>query len=448
MNNTNPRLVIGATSSGSGKTTITCGILCSLINRGLKVASFKCGPDYIDPMFHEEVLETPSNNLDSFFLDKESLIRVFNENAKEDISIIEGVMGYYDGITSTSFSSSTYEIASILKANTILIVNCKGMSQSIIALIKGFVEYVSDSRIKGIILNNISKKVYDELKPKIEELFNEIVVLGYVPKLDSSLLLESRHLGLVTAKEILDIKDKIKRLSDVLEETIDFDKLLKIASIEKLESKSLNINKIKDVRIGIARDKAFCFYYDSNIDLLKKLGAEIVYFSPLCDKSLPPNLDGLYFGGGYPELYLEKLSNNTKILNDIKQKITSGIPVIAECGGFMYLNKAIDGYKMVGVFDSEVKNMNKLVRFGYVTLTANENNLLLKPGEEIKGHEFHYYDSSDNGSSFSLRKTNGTIYQSVKASNNMYAGFPHLYFYSNINFAINFINKCWEWKNK
>ena len=223
--------------------------------------------------------------------------------------------------------------------------------------------------------------------------------------LDSSLLLESRHLGLVTAKEILDIKDKIKRLSDVLEKTIDFDKLLKIASIEKLESKSLNINKIKDVRIGIARDKAFCFYYDSNIDLLKKLGAEIVYFSPLCDKSLPPNLDGLYFGGGYPELYLEKLSNNTKILNDIKQKITSGIPVIAECGGFMYLNKAIDGYKMVGVFDSEVKNMNKLIRFGYVTLTANENNLLLKPGEEIKGHEFHYYDSSDNGSSFSLRKT-------------------------------------------
>ena len=447
MNNY-PRIIIGGTSSGSGKTTITCGILNSLKRRGLNVSSFKCGPDYIDPMFHEEVIGTPSNNLDSFFLNKDELINLFTTYASNALSIIEGVMGYYDGINSSSNRGSTYDVANLLQASSILIVNSKGLSISNLAVVKGFVSFKEDSLIKGVIFNNISKKVYDELKEQFKILFPNLSLIGYVPKLDESLLLESRHLGLVTSQEIINLKDKLNKISDILDETLDFDLLMNIASTNPLPTNNNYIKPLGKVKIGVAKDKAFCFYYHSNIKLLEDLGAQVVYFSPLNDTHLPLDLDGIYLGGGYPELYLKELSLNNSIKKELKDLLNKGLPMIAECGGFMYLNKSIEGYPMVNFFDGDVINQKHLVRFGYVELTSMNDNIFGKQGNMIKGHEFHYYDVSPSGEGFLAKKTNGTTYPCAVASDTYYAGYPHLYFLSNIEMIKNYFRKCMEWKNK
>lgn len=447
MNNY-PRIIIGGTSSGSGKTTITCGILNSLKRRGLNVSSFKCGPDYIDPMFHEEVIGTPSNNLDSFFLNKDELINLFTTYASNDLSIIEGVMGYYDGINSSSNRGSTYDVANLLQASSILIVNSKGLSISNLAVVKGFVSFKEDSLIKGVIFNNISKKVYDELKEQFKILFPNLSLIGYVPKLDESLLLESRHLGLVTSQEITNLKDKLNKISDILDETLDFDLLMNIASTNPLPTNNNYIEPLGKVKIGVAKDKAFCFYYHSNIKLLEDLGADIIYFSPLKDTHLPLDLDGIYLGGGYPELYLKELSLNNSIKKELKDLLNKGLPMIAECGGFMYLNKSIEGYPMVNFFDGDVINQKHLVRFGYVELTSVNDNIFGKQGNMIKGHEFHYYDVSASGEDFLSKKTSGTTYLCGIASDTYYAGYPHLYFLSNIEMIKNYFRKCMEWKNK
>ena len=443
-----PRLLIAGTSSGSGKTTITMGILKQLKNLQLNTAAFKCGPDYIDPMFHKEVLKTPSNNLDAFMLSDDSILSIFNENKGQDISIIEGVMGYYDGINARSYDASSYHLAKILKAPTILVVNCKGISSSILAIIKGFITLKEDNLIKGVILNNISEKVYNDIKKQINEIFPKLHVLGYVPKLPKDCLIESRHLGLVTAKEIDNLNDKINQIVDIIKKTIDFNLLMEIAnSAPLLENNILEFNKVGNVKIGVAYDEAFCFYYDANLKLLEKLGAELIYFSPIHD-DLIPDIDGLYIGGGYPELYLDQLSKNKKMLNTIKELINNKLPCLAECGGFMYLGHHIDGYEMVNYLDNDANNQNKLVRFGYVTLIANNNNLILNKDEEIKGHEFHYYDTNNNGTSFELIKTNGIKYEAVISNESLYAGFPHLHFYSNPKAAINFVKKCLEYRSK
>jgi cobyrinic acid a,c-diamide synthase len=444
------RILIAGTKSGSGKTTITCGILQCLMDKGYKVTSFKCGPDYIDPMFHSKVIGTKSGNLDSFFTDSETLKHLLIQNsAGTDISVLEGVMGYYDGI-GFSEEGSTYSVAAITKTPAILILDAKGISNSLGAILKGFLTYKPDSNIKGVIFNQLPASLYPEAENMAEEF--GIKSFGFVPNIPEAFL-ESRHLGLVTADEINDLKIKLEQLAERLNKTIDVDGIVKLAA----EAKEINSNytptsfKVPGVRIAVAMDEAFCFHYKDNFELLKSMGAEIVPFSPLKDKFLPEHISGLILNGGYPELYTKSLSENCSLLSDIKSAIENNLPVIAECGGFMYLHEFIEDmqgekYPMVGVFKGSCVKTNSLQRFGYIKMKAAKDNLLTLWEEEIKAHEFHYWDSEDCGNGFHAIKANGKKeWDCGIVSESMYAGFPHLYFYNNTAIAERFLTKCMDY---
>ena len=452
MNN-RPRIIIAATSSGSGKTTITCGILQALINRNLKVSSFKCGPDYIDPMFHSKVIGAKSKNIDSFFNDENTVRYLMDKSSKEaDISVIEGVMGFYDGLAGISTESSSYDVARITNTPVVLVINCKGMSVSILPIIKGFKEYMKDSNVKGVILNQMSGMLYPDVKKLIEENL-DVKVLGYVPNL-KDIVLESRHLGLVTPDEIGDLRVKLNQLADTLEETLELDEIINLAGkAEALEYEVPEISKVNgNPKIAVAMDEAFCFYYEDNMELLKTMGADIINFSPLRDYKIPDNIDGLILGGGYPELYADKLSENKSMRESIKSAIDNGLPCVAECGGFMYLHDSMeDGegkpYEMVGIVKGKAFKTSKLNRFGYIKLKAIKDNFLCNAGDEIAAHEFHYWDSTACGDSFNaqkpLRKRN---WNCINTGDNLFAGYPHIHYYSNIKFAENFLNKCLKYK--
>lgn len=457
-----PRIMIAAAGSGSGKTTVTCGLLQAFLNRGKKLSSFKCGPDYIDPMFHSEVLGIKSRNLDLFFTDEATTKYLLCKNAENaDLAVMEGVMGYYDGLAGISTDCSSYDLARKTQTPVILVVDCKGMSVSIAALVKGFIEMRLDHCIRGVILNRIPPMLYEEIKSLIEEELS-LEVLGYLPVM-TDCQLESRHLGLVTAKEIGNLKEILARLAEQTEASIDLDRILELAKeaspipyripeeINKIrEDSSISRNSYNtnsSVRIAVAMDKAFCFYYQDNLELLEELGAEIVPFSPLEEKALPAGLQGLILGGGYPELYLEQLSRNMTMRQSIKEAIDNGMPCLAECGGFMYLHQWVkdrDGsqHEMAGVIDGESFPTEKLARFGYITLTAMVDNVLCGKGSELKGHEFHYWDSTNTGNGFHaqkpLRKAN---WDCVITRGNLWAGYPHIHFYSNIEAAIEFLRK-------
>lgn len=442
--------MLAAGSSGSGKTTITCGILQAFLNMGLKAAAFKCGPDFIDTMFHKNILHIPSKNLDTFFTGSSAICTLMAESAAGmDISVIEGVMGYYDGVGIITHTASSYELACFTDTPVILIVNAHGMGLSIIPYIKGFLEYKNNSGIKAVILNKTSGKVYNTLKPVIEKELG-ITVAGYLPVLPGELF-ESRHLGLVTPSEIQDIKEKILGISLRVQECINLDKILSIAKdAPGLNFKPSVITPVcspGSVRIGVAIDKAFCFYYEDNLQLLKKLGAELVYFSPLHDNRLPDNIHGCILGGGYPELYLGELSSNTSMLDSVKEAFTvKKMPYIAECGGFLYLHETMEdinhhSYKLAGVINASAMYKGRLQRFGYITLSPA--GCPGNTGMETRAHEFHYYDSTDNGNSFIARKPYSNIkWKCIHKSGNSLAGFPHLYFYSCTGYAEWFIKKC------
>ncbi|MEG1801046.1 MAG: cobyrinate a,c-diamide synthase [Oscillospiraceae bacterium] len=451
MNINIPRVLIAGTQSGSGKTTVTCAVLQLLLNKNLKAASFKCGPDYIDPMFHSKVIGAKSRNLDAFFCGDDTIKYLLGTNSEHcDISIIEGVMGFYDGLNLNTDKASSYDLAKITATPVILTVNCKGLANSAIAIIKGFKELKSDSNIKGVILNNITQNTFQSVKSHIEEYFKgEIEVIGYLPRLPEELVLKSRHLGLVTANEVANLKENMQKLAEIARETIDIDALVALARTAlPLSFTPLSIKKKQTVKIGVALDKACCFYYSDNLDLLQKMGAELVFFSPLEDKQLPNGIHGLYIGGGYPELYLEKLSKNETLKTDLKNAIDGKIPLVAECGGFMYLTKAIDTKPMVGAISADCYNTNHLSHFGYVTMTAAAENPFCQIGQQIKAHEFHYYDSTDNGGGFEIAKQNGSCWQGVFTNKNQYAGYPHIHFFQDIRLAESFYDRCVERKNQ
>lgn len=435
-----PRILFAGVSSGCGKTTVTCAVLQAFVNRGLKVHAFKCGPDYIDPMFHERVIGTKGSNLDLFFYNGNILRYLLAKNgADASLSVLEGVMGYYDG-SLKSMEKSTYEVAKETQTPAVLVINGRGMAYSVTAIIRGFLSTVEDSGIRGVILNNVSASAYKILKEVIEEQFGDRVkVFGYLPAMKDCSF-ESRHLGLVTAEEIEDIKEKLNRLAQAAEQYIDLNGLLALAD----ESNPISFTPVtvakaeKPVRIGVAKDRAFCFYYRDNLELLREMGAELIFFSPLSDSKLP-DCDGLYIGGGYPELYLEQLSGNSQMLKAVKKALEVGMPCIAECGGFMYLTESIEGMPMVGALPGNCENKGRLVRFGYVTLTAKQDNMLCNSGEQINAHEFHHYDASENGHAFSAAKRQGTPWDCVVANESLYAGYPHLPLYSNLQFAERFV---------
>lgn len=440
-----PRVVLAGTGSGCGKTTVTCAVLQALTDRGTKVAAFKCGPDYIDPMFHRVIVGDTSANLDAFFFSENTLRYLLaGHGANRDVCVIEGVMGYYDGMGLTSARASTWEIARSLRSPVILVVSARGASLSVLAEIEGFLNFRPHSGIRGVILNQCTKSAYPALAGAIRERFGERVrTLGYLPDLPGAGL-DSRHLGLVTAAEVADLRDKLRILAQTARETIDFDGLLALAGeAETLEYTPVTLPRYAgQTRIAVARDRAFCFYYEDSLDALTGMGAELVPFSPLEEERLPENIHGLYLGGGYPELYARALSRNTGIRAAVKQALEAGLPCIAECGGFMYLTESIGGWPMVGYLPGSCFDAGRLTRFGYVTLTAKEDNLLCRAGESVRGHEFHHWDAEQTGEGFIAEKPTGRRWECVHATERLYAGFPHFHFYANPRFARRFYEAC------
>ncbi|MFA9422584.1 MAG: cobyrinate a,c-diamide synthase [Sedimentibacter sp.] len=448
-----PRIMIAAASSNSGKTTITTSLLQAFSMSGKNVVAYKSGPDYIDPMFHSEVLKISSRNLDEFMIGENNCKYVLCKNSKNvDISIIEGVMGYYDGIVSST-SCSTYELAKLLDCPVVLVLNCKGMAASVCAIIEGFKNFREKSNIKGVILNDISSRLYDYYKNIIES-NTDVKVYGYLPYLEECKL-ESRHLGLVTAQEIGNLENIVKKLGEAALETIDLDGLYELSTVsDRIEYEEPNIQFVGKTKIAVAMDKAFCFYYKDNLDLLEQLGAELIQFSPLSDKELPNDIGGLYMGGGYPELYMKELSSNKSMLGDLRDKINMGLPTFAECGGYMYLLESFkdnnqEVYNLVGGVEGQSYMTKSLENFGYATLTANSDNLMCKRNESINVHEFHYSSSTNKGSTFISKKPQSNKqHECIIADKTKFIGYPHLHFLGNIDFPRNFISKCIEYRKE
>lgn len=455
-----PRLLFAAPKSGSGKTLVTCGFLEAVIRRGMDPVAFKCGPDYIDPMFHKYVLGVSGTNLDSFFLEeervREQLITTFTQAEKkcgesDSLAVIEGVMGYYDGLGGTSLRASTYEIARITHTPVILILDCKGASVSLAAVAAGILNYRGDSQIAGVILNRISPVLYEGLVPLFKEV--GLKVFGYLPE-RPEFHMEGRHLGLMMPEELPVLREKIQALAKQMAETVDLDGLIALAGNvpqmkthmdECSDSKGGNKGNMasisKSLRIGVARDAAFSFYYQENLQLMEELGAELVYFSPIHDTCLPEALDGILLGGGYPENHAKELSENESMLAALRSACEWEMPVLAECGGFLYLHQTLEGadgkqYAMAGVVDGTAFSTERLNRFGYVTLTSPE-------GLKIRGHEFHYWESSDPGTVYVAEKPVGNrSWRCMHQRGGLLCGFPHLYYPSNPEFIKCFIEQC------
>lgn len=457
-----PRILLAAGASGSGKTLITCGLLQALADRGFQVASFKCGPDYIDPMFHSRVIGTRSRNLDTFFTTPETTRYLLGSNAGDcRIAVMEGVMGYYDGVGGTTSRASAYDLASVTDTPVILIVNSKGMSVSLAAYVKGFLEYKKDSRIRGVILNQMSPMLYPRMKELLEKEL-DIAVLGYVPKVEDCVI-ESRHLGLVLPDEIPGLRKRLKKLAGILEDTLDMEGILRLAdsagdldiSIPAGQKiKKTDKNTDSSLRIGVAKDEAFCFFYEDNFRLLREMGAELVFFSPVHDRRLPEDLDGLLLYGGYPELNGAALEENASMRKEIGEKLRAGMPCMAECGGFMYLHEKMEGmdggvYQMAGVIPGKAYRTPRLSRFGYVTLSQKKTALGAEDLGRIPAHEFHYFDSENCGSDFLAEKPESSrSWSCMHGTDTMLVGFPHLYYYGNPKVPEAFLRQCAAYKKR
>lgn len=459
-----PRIMLAAPKSGSGKTLLTCGLLEVLRRRGLNPIACKCGPDYIDPMFHRYVLGIPGRNLDSFFLPTEGVRKVLVDAVREEqagIAVLEGVMGYYDGLGGTETSASSWEIAEITDTPAILVLDCKGASLSAAAMASGFLHFRKKSHIAGVILNRVSSMYYERLAAAVEEA-SGLPVLGYLPE-SEEYRMESRHLGLFLPGEIDRLRERIGRLADQMEKSIAVEQVLEVAGMlplrienkekEKAENESMEAESIAKfpacqeqkvtsrVRIGVARDEAFCFYYQENFRLLEQMGAELVYFSPLRDKKIPDRVDGLLFGGGYPENYARELAKNAAMRESIRRSIAAGMPFLAECGGFLYLHRTLEGsdgkhWEMAGVYPFDAYRTNRLRRFGYVRL-------LTSSGQEIHGHEFHYWESEDPGTDWeAVKPTGNRSWRCIHEKGGQIGGFPHLYYASCPDFLRKWLDVC------
>lgn len=475
--------LITAGSSGSGKTSVVVGLLSLLQRKGYNVGSFKCGPDYIDPMFHRAVMGVESHNLDLFLASADRVKEFYQRySAGKTAVICEGAMGYFDGLGGITDEASAWKVADTLDLPVIAVIDAKGASLSIAAQILGLKSLRQPHHIVGVILNKCSKMLYQRLKPVLET-ETGVKIIGCLPYVEGAEF-SSRHLGLYTAGEISDINQRIDKIADALEDNLDFEafeELCKrnvkagdgVEQVELEDSKncasegedctldgrktcancgkpdaSTDCKTHAKAKIAVARDDAFCFLYEETLDTLKEQGAELVFFSPLHDEGLPKGVSGLYLPGGYPELFAGELSFNEDMLKDIKSAIESGLPTVAECGGFLYLCESLedgngDIYEQVGIFKGAATNKEKLVRFGYSLLSQEEDSLLFRKGEEVPMHEFHYWDAADPGSDLLATKPlGGRSYRCAYSTDTLYAGFPHLYLAGKPKLAARFVEKA------
>ena len=533
---TTNRIMLAAPGSGSGKTTVTCALLKVLKDRGMDVAGFKCGPDYIDPLFHKKILGVESRNLDTFFAGEEGVRKILS-TCSAGVAVIEGVMGLYDGLSVSETKGSAYEIADLTDTPIILVVDASGIGRTVISLIKGMLLDDTKKLIRGVILNRITESFYEKLKPVLEDeitsLRDDVKLHGFLPK-DPGIGIKSRHLGLMLPGEIDDIKERIEIASSLLEAHVDLDGLLTLmdnlvdadgqesmpedkmdvdgstsltqepeesdgramltedmdpnkSELAEQEAGSIvmsdtvcAISSGPELTLAVAYDEAFCFYYKENLEMFEKLGVKIRYFSPLHDEELFEDADGILLGGGYPENHLERLSNNTGMRASIKEAIENKIPSLAECGGFMYLHRTIadrEGreFEMAGVIDGACFFSGHLVRFGYLEVAAvnsspetalhilpethvtQESDIgynnkvepdLLKSMVGLRGHEFHYYESSKNGEALRVCKPDRSMERNcmVSESGGIW-GFLHFYYPSAPDFVKAFAGRMKEYKS-
>lgn len=427
------RLMLTAMGSGSGKTVITCGLLVALRKRNVSVQSFKCGPDYIDPMFHSRGLGVPSRNIDLFLQGKAGACRTLGRQ-EADFALVEAAMGFYDGQRGTD-QASAWDIAHTADIPAVLILRPKGTSLTLAAQIQGLLNFRMPSHIAGVLLNDCKSSLYAHLKPILER-ETGLKVLGYMPPMEEALL-ESRHLGLRTAGEIENLTARFEAIARQMEQTIEIDALIALAGEASARSAASAYPPAR-CKIAVAQDEAFCFCYADNLDILRENGAQPVFFSPIHDPCIPSDADGLYLVGGYPELYARQLSENTSMRESILRAFSRNMPIIAECGGFLYLQKELEDdqgeiFPMVDALAGSGYKTDRLQRFGYKHLAAEQNSLLLRSGEAVPAHEFHYWDCTQPGPFF---------------TDSLYAGFPHLHFGGSVPLGTRFVERAIQWRNQ
>ena len=436
------RIMLSAMHSGAGKTVAVCALLAALKKRGLDVRAFKCGPDYIDPMFHTRVLGVPGRNLDLFLQGDDGAARTLYRCAG-DVAVLEGAMGYYDGVAGTE-QASAWDVAAKTRTPVILVLRPQGVGLSLAAQVHGMMDFRPDSRIAGLLLTDCRKSLSDYLTPILER-ETGLPVLGYLPPMEEARL-ESRHLGLLTPDEITALGARFDVIAEQMERTVDLDRLLSLAAEGSHEIPEPE-PRGRVCRIAVARDEAFCFYYADGLDALRAAGAELVFFSPLRDHALPEKTDGLYLGGGYPELYAQALSENGAMRAAVRGAVLGGLPTVAECGGFLYLQTSLEdpqgeAYPMCGALPGAGVRTDRLRRFGYAWLEAEADSLLMRKGERVPVHEFHYWDCTQNGADLRAVKPGGSQWRCGWASQTLYAAFPHLHFDGALPLAERFVRAC------
>jgi cobyrinic acid a,c-diamide synthase len=441
-----PRITIAGATSGVGKTSITCAIIYALQKKGFSVQPFKVGPDYIDPSYLSSISKNEVFNLDVWLMGENQLLDSFVSNSKSDISIIEGVMGYYDGFRGDSNYASTQHVAYITKSPVILILDASKTARSIAATVLGFQKFHKNSRISGLILNKIGSKKHEVLcRQALEK--SKLPIMGVIYK-NSELNFESRHLGLIPAKE-QNIKSKIVKTSKIISDSLDIEKIIQIMKPPiPLQKKSKIMIKKPKITIAIALDSSFNFYYQDNLKALRREGANLKFFSPIYDKKIPKS-DGIYIGGGFPEILGNLLEKNNVMKKTLKKSSEENTPIYAECGGLMYLTKSIDygnkKFKMIGLFDAETK-MTKKMKLNYTKGKIISKNILSNKTHDLRGHEFHYseLDSISSDSKFAYELDIGEGVQNHKdgmIQYNTLASYGHLYFDSS-DYAKIFVKSC------
>ena len=443
-------LIVAAPASGHGKTSVALGLMTLLRRQGYSVAPFKVGPDFIDPGHHARVCGRPSNNLDSWMCSREHVRQAYTHGCHAaDVAIIEGVMGLFDGAAGDDDTGSTAEIARLLNGRILLVVDARAQARSAAALVKGFVEFSPGLDVAGVIFNRVGSDSHAAL---LNEAMASVPglppVLACLPR-DETVALPERHLGLVTADETA-VESVYGRMADWLAANLDMSQFEALVTDGKgagcVSTARPAGRQPGKVRLGVARDAAFCFYYPENLELLERAGAELVFFSPLVERQLPVNLQGLYLGGGYPELQVEKLANNRELLDDLRQAATDGLAIYAECGGLMLLADAIDGRPMAGVLAGEARMLPRRKALGYREVKFTADCPLGPAGTLVRGHEFHYSEmktAEKVGRCYALRDRRG---RSLGAegfhSGRVLGSYVHLHFGSNPQVAENFVRFC------
>lgn len=454
-----PRVVVAGVASGVGKTTIASAIMAALTRRGLRVQPFKVGPDYIDPSYHALATGRPSRNLDSWILTPEVVTELFSRAArKADIAVIEGVMGLFDGHSGGGDAGSTAEIAKLLKSPVVLIIDAGRIARSAGALALGYAKFDPELELRGFIVNNIGSSRHFEWVREAIEAATSLPVLGCLPK-NAQFELPERHLGLVPTAEQTEAQI-ISHLGQKLAETIDVEHLIGIARSARpvtmgdavLLRFSTN-GAAQLANIAVARDEAFSFYYQDNLDLLETHGARLLFFSPMHDKSLPRDTHGVYIGGGFPEMYSHALSANSAMRASIREAAARGMPVYAECGGLMYLSEGItdfDGncHPMVGLVPGWSVMENRLVRLGYVEFEALSDNVLCSKGTRLRGHEFHWsrIEGECPAPAWAVSHPHQGVEGYVGA--NILASYMHIHFGTDSSLARRFVRFCMDWARR